>query len=68
MKKAKFSVEDVICEECGCEWFVLKVGRKNYHLEHVVSHDKILIHITYIDRSARKGDVTLLNLKKGEER
>lgn len=39
MNKPQFKKGDVLQESCGCVWKVLKVGRKNYTIKHLMDKD-----------------------------
>ncbi len=37
----KFKAGDILFEDCGCSWKVLRENKKSYTLEHLVDNDKV---------------------------
>ena len=53
-KAPKFKKEDILFENCGCSWKVLRVNKKSYTVQHIADGDKLNWDIADCDFHCKK--------------
>jgi hypothetical protein len=55
MPKPRFKKGDILFENCGCSWKVLRVNKKSYTVQHIADGEKINWEIASCDFHCKKG-------------